>query len=117
MAENNNILHLDEMLGSHEMKVEWKNKMYGLKSTNDLTSEEYMRVMQLGKKFAALGSTASDEDATAKDVLEAVDTMLKIIGPELQAQEVPFSGQMLILTFWKETEESAAKKKSAKARK
>jgi len=116
---DNNVLHLDDILGQHKgMEVDWKGESYPLKRINDLTPEEHLQMMVMGERFTTLGLTLAEKNErdpnVAKEVLEAVETMMKMIAPELHAKGLPFNGQMVVLTFWKEQQEGKTKKKTVK---
>lgn len=114
MNEKNNVLHLDDMLGKRDIKVEWKDNQYALKGYADLSSEEYMEVMSLGEKFVGYKDITKTEKLS-KDILVSVNRIMEIIAPELAELKLSFSGQMLVLTFWKEQQDDPTKKKRAKA--
>ena len=115
MSENQKgVLHLDEMLGQKKLKVTWKGGEYELKPYEALTPEEFMEIMALGEKFTGYKNLENTSE-TSKDILQSVNRMMEIIAPELTELKIPFSGQMLVLSFWKEEQPDPTKKKRAKA--
>lgn len=111
--DKNNVLNLDEMLGKKDLKVAWKGTEYTLKTPENLNADEYMEVMNLGEKFVGYKDLKSTEELS-KDILASVDRMIEIVAPELAAMKLPFAGQMLVLTFWKEQQDEPVKKKRVK---
>lgn len=114
MSNSNKVLNLDDMLGQKGIKVSWKSNEYPLKLTTDLTPEEYMEVMSLGEKFVGYKNITISADLP-NEIIKSVARMIEILAPELSALNLPFSGQMLVLEFWKNQQADPAKKKQAKA--
>jgi hypothetical protein len=115
--DDKNVLNLDEMLGQKSLKVTWKGDEYVLKTSTDLSPEEYMEIMALGEKFTGFANAQNSAEA-GKEITAAVNRMMGIVAPELSAKGIPFSGQMLVLTFWKEQQQqdASSKKKPAKSK-
>lgn len=111
--KKNTVLNLDEMLGTADLKVSWLGKEYPLKTQMQLSPDEYMEIMTLGEKFTSYQDLRGDN--VSKDILESVDRLMQIIAPELAEMKIPFQGQMLVLTFWKEQQQAETKKKRARA--
>lgn len=115
MSNKPNVLNLDTILGKKDLKVAWQGKEYALKTPEELNPEEYMAVMALGEKFSSYREIKNPAEAT-QDILESVNQMMGIVAPELVALGLPFEGQILVLTFWKDQQTDQSKKKRAKPR-
>lgn len=113
---DNNVLNLDEMLGKPKLKVSFLGNEYALKSYEDLTPEEFMETMALGERFSGFKKIEKTKE-TSSEILKSVARMMEIIAPELAKLSLSFSGQMNVLTFWKDKQVSETKKKTARARK
>lgn len=107
-----NIINLDELLGQEKLFVQWENNKYALRRSEDLSPEEMAQVMDLGEKFSK--QQGKSNSGLSKNVIEAVEEMMKILSPELSGKTMPFTAKVMILEFWKRQEEEL-KKQAAKA--
>lgn len=110
MTDNNNrvIYNLDEIMGHSERVVRWKDVEYSIKASSDLSPDEYLDIMRLGERFSGLKDIKNDGELS-KEIKEAVDLMFALIAPSMSSVNVPFTGRVFIIEFWKSEEEKIKK--------
>lgn len=79
---NNDVLNLDEMLGTKKLIVKIQGKEYPLRTVKSLSPEEFGRVMAYGTKFASLTDDEMSHDG-GMTVMKAIDDVIEIIAPSL----------------------------------
>ena len=79
---NNDILNLDEMLGTKKLVVKMGGKEFPIRTVKSLSPEEFGRVMAYGTKFASLQEEDMSKDG-GLTVMKAIDDVIEIIAPSL----------------------------------
>ena len=99
MADDN-ILNLDEVLGTKTLKVRYQGSEYPIRTASSLSPEEFGRVMAYGAKFSAL--TQKDLQVNeGETVMKAVADVMQIVAPEMPTT-LSLQESMAVLQFWSE---------------
>ena len=99
MADDN-ILNLDEVLGTRSLKVRYQGSEYPIRTASSLSPEEFGRVMAYGAKFSAL--TQKDLQVNeGETVMKAVADVMQIVAPEMPTT-LSLQESMAVLQFWSE---------------
>lgn len=99
MADDN-ILNLDEVLGTKSLKVKYQGLEYPIRTASSLSPEEFGRVMAYGAKFSAL--TQKDLQVNeGETVMRAVADVMQIVAPEMPTT-LSLQESMAVLQFWSE---------------
>jgi hypothetical protein len=104
-------LNLDDLFGhNQDVTVTWGGREYVLHGFQSIGPREFAHFDQVQKRAIGLKSTASMTEEQAEELGRLTDECLKIVGPDLPLDQMPFMAKVQTLQFYSEQLEGEAKK-------
>ena len=101
MADDNKVLNLDEMFGEDRpVKVKWKTGEYELHRFTALSVTNVLKFQKMRRDVMRLQVLDEVTEKDAGTIESLFNAMLKMIGPELPLDEIPYVMKPTILAFY-----------------
>ena len=101
MADENKVLNLDEVFGQDRpIKVKWKENEYALHRFTALSVTEVLRFQKMRREVMRLQLIEEVTEKEGGEIEALFNAMLKLIGPDLPLDEIPYVMKPSILAFY-----------------
>lgn len=105
--KNQQLLNLDEVFGAtQELKVKWAGKTHFLTPPAELGARQIIEWERLTKRINAMAEIPEEEFESEVEELEQIEEVaieaLRVIGPTLPIEQIPFMARLRIISWYTE---------------
>ena len=99
--DDKKILNLDDLFGQAKpIKVRWQGQEYEFLRMDGITPKQALEFQRLQLKAGKIQNAESIDEASAMQIEEVFNDMLKILCPKIPLEEMTFLMKTRIVTFY-----------------